>query len=765
MLKILILLTIITAIFSCSVQNPVSANEEAGNENRDLQITSFTGEKITDPDNPTEFLYIQNVKWSSKLPEAKFAFRITTSDLVLPSGIQTDEEGWIYQTQTGINSDSGQTIWTDKNEFEISFSSIFGEFPRIVTDFEIKYLYENTESEPVHRNFLADRDIGSIISTTGGNIDGQVCGTAVHFKVTEQILDIFVEGLYAHHFMYRLNIIAESDSSMISEGVWFNSINCENIRDIYLTSFSQPALIPNNENEMTQFEAYVVTRNDYSDEDNANSVNFKVQEGFYPETIIYNGYDYLQDWVDGEYCDTWVLGGNHYTLINHPTPRVIPYTISEDVIHYSTPFFVNSEGDFAALNSADLKVYSHFGWHGEYGRRHQGGIFTVTDDPFDERISVVVNEGNIMYFSEIAYFDIRLDNAPFINPLYPADEYNITDDDGTQWLRIPANDENAQFPVLEDLDSGEHTLEVRVVDSQLAVDLSPSVFSFVLTERVPAEDKSGILILDDDHHHSMFAPDDEIDYFYLNILNNYSDEITVLDREELQYEVAVPFLHFGMDIFSPTDLEPYKIIIYHSDYVIFSSSIQFEYDVLHLYFENDGNIIFSGGRNIENSFIQSDYYDIHLYSEFFGINSNPETAVEILSGSFNQNAFFNKASAEYNDFNDVDLQLPSFNTLVSNYEGLGPIVFFDEFDADCDILYSSGIKYPEEGTNFEEWDDQDDNDAYPSENQYNLFNGRNIALKKVHENNKCYIFGFPLSYMEVDDVRQMMNQIISEIEE
>ena len=38
-----------------------------------------------------------------------------------------------------------------------------------------------------------------------------------------------------------------------------------------------------------------------------------------------------------------------------------------------------------------------------------------------------------------------------------------------------------------------------------------------------------------------------------------------------------------------------------------------------------------------------------------------------------------------------------------------------------------------------------------------------VNKKKVTEDNSCYIFGFPLAYMEPEQVKSMMTQILSEI--
>ncbi len=51
----------------------------------------------------------------------------------------------------------------------------------------------------------------------------------------------------------------------------------------------------------------------------------------------------------------------------------------------------------------------------------------------------------------------------------------------------------------------------------------------------------------------------------------------------------------------------------------------------------------------------------------------------------------------------------------------------------------------------------------PTQEEYDYFNGLPVALKKVTDDNSCYTFGFPLSYMEADQVKTMMTQILNEM--
>jgi len=50
----------------------------------------------------------------------------------------------------------------------------------------------------------------------------------------------------------------------------------------------------------------------------------------------------------------------------------------------------------------------------------------------------------------------------------------------------------------------------------------------------------------------------------------------------------------------------------------------------------------------------------------------------------------------------------------------------------------------------------------PSQADYDLYNNQPIALRTVTGNTHTYIFGFPLSYMMVDEAKAAMTQILTE---
>ncbi|MCF7794418.1 MAG: hypothetical protein K9N09_11490 [Candidatus Cloacimonetes bacterium] len=746
---------IILLLLSCSKhQNSNSI------ENENFAFTDFTGEKI-EIENSIEYFYTQCIYWEY-LEEGnpKFAVRINTTNNELPDDILTDNEGWIYHYLPGADQTiplssplAERSIWTFDNSFEYTFESHVGELSHIISQIEVKYLLNEFESDPISTSFFNYREIGTVLSTVAGDIDGMTISTGTIFIMNEKISDIFVEGLYADHFMYRINIIAEADSTILEEGTWYNSIDCEDIREVEMTTATGNALTPNEDGELTQFEAYIVTRSGYEDIDNPAKMNFKVQEGLYPNTLIYNGI--IQNYTD---CsnDCYALGENHYvTYIDPALGGILPSKLIDNEICYATPTWIDSEGNYAMIGSDDFQYFIHVGYKGEFIGNYAGNKY----------LGIVIDETTgINYFSQIVFFDIRLDDQAFIHPELPADEYNIIDNNGLEWLRIPIENELSQNFILENLDYGEHTLTVRAVDMAMNGDQTPSEYTFNLHAPVSLNDREGILILDDSPNNGG-SPDDLIDLFYLDIFANYSGNIEALDRQELvDYGFWNSVLHWGKDVFSPTDLQNYKLIVYHSDNPIEGNKLASEYDVLNLYLKNGGNILVSSAQNLYNanySFIQTDFT---FLQDYFGIELD-ENAINIFANdqgqsSYTQNTFFVSALPETTNgyLQQIDLEYPSFNPIV-NVEifnpchGLGPVSYFNEdyLANDVTIMYRYGCASP---SNEPGWPTQDD---------YDFLVQQPVALKRSVNDCNCYIFSFPLSYMQQDQVTALMNEILTEL--
>ncbi len=752
---------VIFLLISCTQKIP-TANDNTS----EVFFTDFSGEKI-ELENSSEYQYVQTISWEENLDgDPLFAYRFTTTNNEIPEGFCTDENGWIYHYLPGADesiplcASYEKSIWTDKKSLEITFESVNGELAYIISEVELKYLLDNEASDVISTGFFDFRIIGTRLTTMNGSVAGRTIGRGITFTINEKLTDIFVEGLYADHFMYRLNIISEADSSLVQAGEWMNTLDCEDIRKVEMNSELGNALEPNEDGELTELEAYIVTRSGFEDIDNPAKMNFKVQDGFYPNTLIYNGI--LQS---NHQCtnNSFALGEYHFvTYLDEALSAEPQHTYVNDMIHYATAPWIDKNGNYVMIGSDDLEFFLNCGYSGEY----------VVNNPANNYYGIVIDElTGVNYYSSINYIDYRLDNEPWDCEEFPAGEYTITDDDGTEWLRIPYESEAARHPVLRGLSYGEHTFTARVVDSQIEPDATPSNYTFNVVAPVPKEEKEGILILCDTPFNQLMAPEELLDSLYSidGFFAGYNGVINKLSRRELRETVWNSALHFSKDVFSATDLQNYKLIVYYSD-IPHEANCNFasEYDVMNLYLQQGGNIILSGGKNIAIK-VQIDCinYGFPILENYFGIpldiNSIQYPTFEDYQATFFDLAFFDNAISNNVYADDINLLLPSFNFLVNNVEALGPVSYFNNIDPSCEVLYGFGCRVPEVGTLFEEWDDVDDEDVFPSLNQFNMYNNKPIALRKITENNSCYIFGFPLSYMEVEDVNNMMLQILNEL--
>jgi len=698
-------------------------NTNAPADIQPLQVTSFTGEKTT-IESSSEYSYRQTLSWeTNNLSDPVFAIRILTTDSILPEELTTDEEGWLYQNEN--------SIWTDQMEFAHEFYSENGQLQHIISDIEIKYFAGNEESEIFPINFFKYREIGTRITSHGGEIDDEIIGTGTTFYLYENIEDIFVDGLYAEYFMYRLNIIEASTDEIITEGEWNSSLDLGNIRILNLNSYTTPALLPNNDGEQTQLEAYVVTRSGFEDVDNPAICNFTVHYGFCPNTIVYLPFSNM-------------LGDHHYqTYFEDSLSDEVPMELVDGEIHYATPFWMDLEENYCLIGGNDVELNFRWGWHGEFQGDHPSLKYEG---------NVLDEETNINYLSFITFFDVRFDDEPLLLEEFPAiDENLITDNDGTTWLRIPKEYDFSQKISLTGLDYGLHVLEVRAVDSQMQEDVTPCVVEFEMHEPVPHEQREGILIVNDGYS-PQWNPLGELELLYREYLSFYDEDIDVVVRNELENSG----LHFSTDKLSPTDLQNYELVIYSMDYPVDDFNFEREFAVLNIYKDLRGNILLSSGKNLAKVYQNCINAGYTMLYDFFGIPLDVENPITFVSNSFLQNPFFIRADPQNGFTTTMDIRLPVLDwqpIFINSRAGLGPIALINAVSPEAEVIYTYGCKPP-------------DSEAFPpTQEQYDELNGLPVAVKRDFGDHKCYAFGFPLAYMETAHAQEVLSQIVNEIQE
>jgi hypothetical protein len=808
-----------------------------------IEITSFAGADSTEAiDETNPDVYQQRIFWNAYDTDGvvrKYAYRVLD---INGDPIQTadheviDADGWIYHYMDGavISEDmapgDNAEIWTNDAYALINFPAADedGVNEVLTSIFEVKCIDDRGgESIPARKWISSESEVPRVqILSTKGVIDGQIVGTGLTFAFDLAYLSEhdYPVSDYPYYFRFMLKKIGTDDDSTQPDGYgvdpdnpddegWQSTKGTDDPKHFTVTNVQTgnfqtfPSIFPNSETLADSTRLYVIGYNLAGVATEIDSVTFQVKEGLNPGSIIYNGYDFINDEMNGAYNTIVAYGDNHFTTLEDDYGTDIPDFNTSEGVKIATPFWVNKDGEFSCLGSNNLRIFMHWGWHGEFGKALQGGNTDINDKPRGEsRIGQVVDEDtDTPYFSEVVFFDLRLDGKPYYYAPYPPTPENVVEDtDGTEWLRVPYSHDIAQRTtitrdqILHNNDSfyGLHTFEVRVVDLQMEGDPSPAVMNFRIVERVPRQQKSGILIIDDDVNHPVFAPDDVIDQFYTDVFDGSGEIVDVLDREEVKNSVFIPELHFQRDAFSATDLEPYKFIVYHSDFIgLGVSNIAAEYEVLELYMRGGGNLLVSGGNNLEAVQTTMDSEFLPLFWNYFNIplegmieQIDPDADMFLsLTGNFGTYDFFDKANT-YNGFsNDVYLDLPSFNQVVTNNIGLGPVSFLNpNFTLAENVIMTFGCKQPEpfvdsnsdgqwnDGEEYTDmnqngefddwvWDLEDNNDKIPTLDNFNTYNGQVVGIRNLTDNNNCYMFTFPLSYMKTEEVKSMMNTILSEL--
>lgn len=587
------------------------------------------------------------------------------------------------------------------------------------------------------------------VTTTKGNPNGGQVGSGLRLDFTMRDYDPFIAET-PFKFEFRMMKVDPVTEEMIpgTETEWYDSVSPQDpdMDTFLLTRYTTPALTYDIENGVTNSKTKVECRaydlaGVVSEVNEDSAMLFAVKAGFRPQTLIYQQRVYA-------------LGDNHFIdYSDESTPEILPFTIIGGVQRFATPFFVDIAGNTTAVNSNNIKVWLRWGWHGEYGRVPATGPIIYTDNPYDKKVDTVLDgDTDENYFSEITHFDIRLDDQPYNYPPYA--NSHVVDSDGKEWLRIPLYSPLGQTLVLTALPSGVHSLEVRCVDLQGEVDPNPATVEFNLVDPVPAANRSGILVIDDDRPNTSYSPEPTVTNIYNDILSDYSGTKTFITRSA--DGVGDTNSDSRYRHFASSDLQNYELVIYHNDNPSESGNLKLENDGLTLYMRSGGNVLISHTSQLSAVL---DAFVLGAQKTFIGYFGIPYISppAKILSNSLNSLPFFQQAIGQQG-YPDIDLKFGttgqpdgSFNAIVNLRQGLSTITYFNNYGATTDVIYGMGLK-PVGPPPYS-----------PTEDQYNLYQGQPIGLRTINANNRGYILGFPLSYMKVEDARAFLNQVISEV--
>ncbi|MDP8231257.1 MAG: hypothetical protein P9L91_01165 [Candidatus Zophobacter franzmannii] len=660
-------------------------------------------------------------------------------------------EGSLQETSLAEAPNDRKTIWTNQKYVELNLpaADTLGNAAERVSTLEVICIdNRGGVSNLASRKFKAQSEVPDcLLRLSKGALEDPIpfdarelskVGTGIILSFSIVDSDPFVES-EADYYNFKVFKRDASTREVIeqypADDTWFNTRdhgNTESISEFLLTKYTTPAISNDFDNSLQLSYTEVVARavDMAGIQSEYRTIRFAVREGYHPATIFYPERNYA-------------LGDKHFTDYRYAELEEDPPQVEG---RYATAMFKNADGFYACLGSRNLKIWLRWGFHGQYGYKNEATSQSiVTDNPYDSALNILLDEEtDENYFSQILFYDLRLDGAPYNYP--PLADEVITDETGDyvgeSWLRVPVANSIAQSIVVSGLESGFHIFEVRGVDLQGEVDKTPARFEFVVEEPVSAADKSGVLIIDDDHPTAQFlSPEAFTDDFYNSLFANLTstDELDMLAIENNLDNI-------GRRV-SPTDLEKYKLVVYHSDSPASENGLVRENDALSLYMYGGGNLIISGGSNIDAAIRNSFTEEKTFFHRFLDMFDTVDYPIDLFTQSVTNNAaanpFFIKAHIEdaysANGAGVVNLETDAdiaFSTYVDNFAGMGPITYFPELPWSFQVpIAKYGCKSV-----------YDDNRP-PLPDQYEQFNMQNVGIK-VTTRGSVYVFGFPLSYME-----------------
>ena len=791
--KRLLIMTIWVSLILLVLTGCGKSGHKFANQEPTIRITSYEGyddSELLAHYADSLFIFQQKIFWSASDPDGVitgYAYRVKdqngnpistpgnefidlNGDVTPENVIERFGTGWVLHYKPNANQDlplndpnSRRTIWTSAKYAVINLPAADenGNPRTQESTFEVIAIDNRGGITPVHPSYpkrsIAWRNFKStsarptcFLSTTKGNPNGEEVGSGIRLSFTmKDDLNPSVPAI-PYKFEFKILKLSPQDSSITYQSEWYDtsiSPNDTNINRFLLTKSTNPSLSYDIVNGDTLSITKVLARaynmgGVTSVPDTFSTILFMVKAGFRPKTLIYD-----------KRC--YALGQNHYVdYFDEFSAEVMPFTITSGTNRYATHFFVDLDSTLIAINSPNIKVWLRWGWHGEYGKILASGDFVATDDPYDRKIDYLLDRyTNKNYYSEITHFDLRVDGQPYnYAPLANDPNAHIVDEDGKVWLRLPLYSPVRQSLVLTSLSSGPHTFEVRCVDLQGEVDPIPAVFTFSLADNIPIANRNGILIIDDDPHQQLVAPDNIIRDKYEEMLADYNGPKVFIKRTT---DTESGDTHQDLDLrhFSPSDLQKYKLVIYHNDNFQSSGNLKLENDGLTLYLRSGGNLIISSTNSLAQNLEAFVNATQKTFVSFLGVYYEKPPA-NILSNSLTIRPFFQQALGQ-NGYPDVNLQYspanePSFVSLVNDRQGLATITYFPKINVNATAIYKMGIKPV--GSPYG-----------PTQEQFDRYNNQIIGIRCVTGNSHCYTFGFPLSYMYTPDVKTMMNKILSEV--
>lgn len=686
-------------LFSCESKNPLGVLENGAPR------LGFSEEKINLDGG--EFSYLQEIRVdAAQSASLQYAYRPQCLPGKILPGYQTDDQGWIL---------FGDDIWTSQSKLNFTFNSDAGTITNLITEVAVKVKHLDGHIEDLFSAFKSNRILGSYLENQIN--PGDQLSAGIEFRLREAIGDVFVDGMYAGHFMYRINIL-NSDLVPITTGQWFSSIDSPDIRKVHLSGSTTPALAFNAPNTYTQFEYYVVSRLGVEQAEPGN-IYFQVVDGFQPVAVIY------PQTLAG-------FGSYHYSL----SPDLMmnyQALIPGDGQRYNRRLW-EVDGVLSAINSDDFKLHLHWGYHGLYYNKYP---VMPLDDPLEgEETGIVLNSNGVNYGSSIQAFWLQLDGGAF--PIADHQQMGnqiITDEQGT-WTRILNLNHGFRHAILEDLANGNHTFRVMAEDLQ-GVRSEPAQLVFNLVPYKAPEARSGVLVVDNDPHNSTLSPETTIDDFYQSVIPGFMGPVHEID--------------FGLtDVLPAPVLNNYRAVLIHADSPASNPLFYKMYEGMDFYLKNQGNLVISSTNRMKEALqsVASNAGGAEFLEERLGIDN-----IQYLS-TFSNSLAINPylVSAEGLDsYPDIALNTATpFSAVIGSVQGLSCVTLFDPL-LSGELIYGFGCKAVGEG------------EYSPSQDEFDLYSSKYVAYRYQNQESKVFLLGFPLSFMEQSDATLAFQHIFSDI--
>jgi len=366
-LLIVLLLSLVFIFNACGRKGELSINQLPV-----VEITSYSGvEDSLGVEDTISFQ--QKIYWSGYDHDGVvegYAFRVideSGNPIPTPWNDVIDENngGWIYHYLPGADESiplaetEARSIWTDQVYAMINFpANIDGDSLTTTSIFEIKCIdSDGGESEVVRKYYqvTSDKPICNTQSSKG-DISGKETGTGIMLKfIIEEENEQFIEGDKADHFEFMFELVNLAGEVIIDDSLaaygfneWHSTAGLADVYSYFVCldneDGTKPALVINTaETDSTRIIAKAIDLAGIHSI--LDTTTFFVKDGFYPSTLIYNG---ITQANHGNSNDIFVLGDNHFTTYN-PVSETIPNVLTSEGYHYSSPFWVDKNGDYACI--------------------------------------------------------------------------------------------------------------------------------------------------------------------------------------------------------------------------------------------------------------------------------------------------------------------------------------------------------------------------------------------------------------------------------